>query len=823
MLFLVRPGASPLKSRIIASLSAAVGRSVDIGSVHIRLLPRPGFDLENLVVYDDPAFSSEPMLRASEVTADLRLSSLLRGRLEVAKLDLTEPSLNLVHSGGGWNLDSLLERSARTPTAPTGKSKSEPRPGFPYIEGSSGRINFKNGPEKKPYALTNADFALWQESENTWGVRLKAQPLRSDMNLNDTGVLQVTGTWQRAGVFRDIPVQFNVEWARAQLGQITKFFTGNDRGWRGDLRFDATVTGTPAALKISSTVYLDDFRRYDITTGTSLRLAGRCDGEYVTHKHEFRNIDCSAPVEAGLITITGDSGLPGSHRYALVLTAESVPAGALGALARRVKRDLPEDLALEGRLHGRISISDNAASGSGPRAEGHAEITGLRVSSPSEKVELGPVTIPIVLTGASSGPRGRSKPLLSLGPRLDIGPFPLERGHPGAASIQGWADRSGYGFDVRGDAEVGRTLRVARMFGLRTPNPAAEGQAQLNLQVTGSWMWQSGNAEFAGPLVTGSAKLRNVHFALRGGGEPAEISSAELQLSPDQVNVDKLNAKAAGAVWRGSLQMPRGCGTPENCPIRFLLNTTEFSLADASAWATQSSKNRPWYRVLRTATPVPSLLSRVRASGRIVADHFILRGVSASRMSASVSLDSGKLVILSVDADFLGGKHRGKWLADFSAKPAVCGGSGDLAGISLASISKLMKDAWVDGTADATYEIHGPCAAEFWQSSEGTLQVNVGDGSLPHVFLEDSDEPLKIRRLTAQVRLRSGNVEISNGELDSPQGKYEVSGTATLKREIDIRLARVPTGSGSAYAIRGTLTQPRVAPVTGTEQARLKP
>ena len=89
LLFLLRPGASRLKSRIIAALSAGVGRPVDIGSVHLRLLPQPGFDLENLVVYDDPAFGAEPMLRASEVTADLRLTSLIRGRMEIARLDLT--------------------------------------------------------------------------------------------------------------------------------------------------------------------------------------------------------------------------------------------------------------------------------------------------------------------------------------------------------------------------------------------------------------------------------------------------------------------------------------------------------------------------------------------------------------------------------------------------------------------------------------------------------------------------------------------------------------------------------------------------------------
>jgi len=218
-LFLLRPGASRLKARITNSISRAVARPADIGSVHLRFLPQPGFDLENLVIYEDPSFGAEPMLRAPEVTAVVRLTSLLRGRLDIARLELTEPSLNLVRrQDGRWNLEALLERTERTPLAPTAKSKSEPRPGFPYIEASSGRINFKAGQEKKPYALLNADFALWQESENTWGVRLKAEPLRTDMSLSDTGLLRMNGTWQRAGSLRETPLQFILEWNHAQLG-----------------------------------------------------------------------------------------------------------------------------------------------------------------------------------------------------------------------------------------------------------------------------------------------------------------------------------------------------------------------------------------------------------------------------------------------------------------------------------------------------------------------------------------------------------------------------------------------------------------------------
>ena len=187
-LCLVRPGANRLRTRIVNSISLALGRSVEVSSVHLRFLPQPGFELENFVVHDDPAFGAEPVLRAQEVTALLRMSSVLRGQLEIATLSLTEPSLNLARTPEGhWNLENLVERADKISAAPTGKAKAENRPAFPYIEARHGRVNFKFGPEKKPYALTEADFAVWQDSENVWGMRLKAQPVRTDFNLSDTG------------------------------------------------------------------------------------------------------------------------------------------------------------------------------------------------------------------------------------------------------------------------------------------------------------------------------------------------------------------------------------------------------------------------------------------------------------------------------------------------------------------------------------------------------------------------------------------------------------------------------------------------------------
>ncbi len=856
-LFLLRPGASRLKSRIASSISSALGRPVGIGSVHLRLLPRPGFDLENLVVYDDPAFGAEPMLRASEVTADLRLTSLVRGRLEIARLDLNEPSLNLVHAvGGRWNLEALLERAAHHPLAPTAKAKSEPRPGFPYIEATSARINFKSGPEKKPYALTNADFSLWQDSENSWGVRLRAQPFRTDLNLNDTGLLQVSGTWQRADALRDTPLQFSVEWNRAQLGQFTKFFTGNDQGWRGEVLLDGTLTGTPAKLKIASSGSIQDFRRYDITNGRALRLAGHCDGEYSSLDQAFHGLLCGAPVGNGLITLKGDMGLPGSHRYGLRLTAENVPASAAAVLVERAKKNLPEDLIAEGTVRGDVRIEQSTAAGSKLKFEGRGEITDFRLASAANKTEIGPETVPILLTAGDSpaGAAWRNAIHNSTTdarfpdrPRVEFGPFPVGIGRTVAPTARGWINRGGYSLSVSGEAEIAKALRVARMFGLPALQSTAEGTAQVDLQIAGSWAGRSnGTASgFGRPQVTGTAKLRNVRVGVRGATVPVEIVAADVQLLPDEVRVAKLNAKTADTLWTGSLEMPRGCGTPGACQVRFILNANQIALGELSEWVNPSPKERPWYRVLESSGQAgPSFFASVRASGQVSTERLLVQKVqvqnvpaqseparsvpekslAATRVSAKISLDSGKLQISALNADFLGGKHRGQWLADFSMKPSVCKGSGSLTGISLAGIAEAMNDQWIAGNANANYEVKGSCTAEFWKSAEGTLQFVMKDGSLPHVALGEDAEPLKVTRFAGQAQLLAGKVEMEDLSLESPGGKFQVSGSASLQGELDFRLTRNPSGTAPGFAISGTLAEPRVVRLAGAEtQARLKP
>ncbi len=833
LLFFLRPGGSRLKSRIVLSISAGVGRPVDLGAVHLRLLPRPGFDLENLVVYDDPAFGAEPMLRANEVTADLRLTSLMRGRLEIARLDLTDPSLNLVHgSNGRWNVEALLERTAHTPLAPTAKAKSEPRPGFPYIAATGARINFKNGPEKKPYALTNADFSLWQDSENAWGVRLKAQPFRTDLNLNDTGTLQVTGTWQRAAALRDTPLEFSMEWNRAQLGQLTKFVTGSDQGWRGNVLLDMTLSGTPAKLQVASNAAIQDFRRYDIASGSPLRLAAHCDGIYSSIDQTFHETLCSAPVGSGLISLKGDVGLLGSGNYGLVLTAESLPVAAAVALVQRAKKNLPDDLTASGTVSGNFAM-ERADGGGQARLEGRGEVSELRLSSAVNKAEIGPETIPFALISGDSPSLAAKRTTVKAasviripnGAHMEFGA--PNAGHAVSPAVRGWVNRDGYSFSINGETEIGRALRVARMFGVPAVQAATEGSAQIDLQVSGVWGGPgNGTASgFPGAQVTGTAALRNVRVGVRGAGAPVEIASADLRFSPDELRVEKLNAKAAETSWTGSLAMPRGCGTPGRCEVHFDLSAKEIHLTDVNDWVNPRPKDRPWYHVLQpnAQAGIPFLAS-VRAAGRLTAELVVTPNFEAAHASANVSLDGAQVKVSEINAEVLGGTYHGEWQGDFSAKPAVCIGSGSLTGISLERLADSMKDPWIAGTATASYEGKGACPADFWTVADGTLQFDVTDASLRHVSLAEDAGPLRVARFSGKARLQAGEIEIKDARIDSASGKFLVNGTASLKRMLDLKLTRISTAAAApAYAIKGPLSGPQVMALPGVEQARLKP
>ncbi|MGA2457998.1 MAG: AsmA family protein [Terriglobales bacterium] len=848
ILFLFRPGVYRLRNRIAITIGSALGRRVALDSVRLRLLPRPGFDLEGLVIYDDPAFSAEPMIRAQEVSAAIRLRSLLRGRLEIATLSATEPSINLVRNDEGrWNLASLLERNAQIPAAPTGKPASERRPAFPYLEAGHARVNFKIGQTKKSYALMDADVALWQDSENSWAARIKAEPVRTDFNLTDTGLVQINATWQRAPSLRLTPVQLTVQWQHGQLGQITKLLSGKDRGWRGAVSFTAKLSGTPEALRIESDTAIDGFHRYDIVGSENVRLATGCSGQYNTVTSALAGLLCESPVSDGMIRLRGALSL-GAHvpNYDLTLEAEKVPLTSVVRLLRQAKKQIPGDLTASGLLNAEFHATRGA-----PGAAGHGSLqqwtgsgsaTNVRLLSSTgnpgeDEVAFG--TIPLALvsqTISRQAKRGHPRTKEEKDPEpaethLQIGPVALSMNASAPVSAGGWVSAAGYRFFLLGDMELKDLFRLENVLALPVTRPPAEGSARLDVSVSGPWQG------FAAPAILGTAQLRNVRAEMRGLNTPIEISSAAMSLAPDAVLMQKISARTGSTHWNGAVTALRHCTPPgivpgpvPNCLFQFDLTADQLSIGDLAAWFTAHPAKRPWYRLLNSNQPLgPSPLLAIQAQGNLHVGRFGLKKVPVTQVATQVNLDRGKITLTALRAQLLQGTHQGNWTIDLSkhdlsnhdmstpdastddaSTPSVrYHGAGTLNDIALAQVATLMNDAWIAGTVDGDFDVEGSGDSfrELPAQSHGKLHFVMRNGSLPHIEIPGSPVPLPVHRFTGELHLKKGVWELSTGRLESRDGIYQVRGTDSPGSGFDFALTR---GDEQSWTLTGTLANPRI-------------
>jgi hypothetical protein len=849
ILFLFRPGVDKLRSRIAGSIGSALGRRVEIDNVRLRLLPRPGFDLEGLVIYDDPAFSAEPMIRAQEVSAAIRLRSLLRGRIEIATLSATEPSINLVRSSdGGWNLASLLARNAQIPAAPTGKPASERRPAFPYLEASNARVNFKLGQTKKSYALMDADVALWQDTENSWSARIKAEPVRTDFNLTDTGLLQINATWQRAASLRMTPLQIAVQWRNGQLGQITKLLSGKDRGWRGGMDFTAKLSGTPEALRIESATTIEGFHRYDIVGSENVRLATGCSGRYNAVSGTLAGLLCESPVSGGTVRLRGSLELSPSHSaqfpaYDLTLAIEKVPLTSVVRLLRQGKKQIPGDLTATGLLDAEFRatrgvLESDLINPPLPQWTGSGAATNVRLSSNAGKDEVVLGTIPLTLSShppndrlehPESTQKTTPKPTENqepAEPHLRIGPVLVAMNNSSPVNGGGWISTAGYRFFLRGDMELKDLFRLEDVLGLPVSR-AAEGLAKLDVSISGPWQG------FITPVTAGAAQLRNVRAEMRGLNTPIEIGSATVTLDPDAVKMEKISARMGNTHWSGKITAPRHCATPvaapnivlngapnavPACVFQFDLTADELSAGDLAEWFTPHPAKLPWYRILNSNadtndTQGRSPLLAIQARGNLHVGRFGLKKVFATQVATQVEVERGKIMLTALRAQLLQGTHQGNWTIDVNPDASTQGvkyhGTGTLRDISLEQVSSLMNDAWIAGTSDASFDLDGAgnTFRDLLAVSDGKLRFVMRNGSLSHVEIPGSTAPLPVYRFAGELRLKKNAWELSAGRLESRDGVYRVSGTASAGSGLDIILTR---GDEQSWSLTGMLAKPRI-------------
>ncbi len=788
--------------RITASISNSLGRPVELSSVHLVLLPRPGFEISNFVVDEGPGFGAEPILQASTMKAAVRLLSLWRGRLEISRISLEEPSLNLVRNPQGyWNFASVLTQASRVPSAPTSQRVPGQSLRFPYIEASSARINFKYGDEKKPFSLLNADVAVWLENPSEWRVRFEAQPVRTDMHFSaaDTGILHVSGAIQRAGAMGSLPLNIDAEWDKAPLGQISRLLAGEDYGWRADTDLQAHLGGTPDRLLLKVSARATEFHRVEFTTSRNLQLAATCEAAYAHAAHRLDGIHCVAPVGNGSLKLTGEIA-PGTGRDGmepdLTLALQRVPAAAAFAFLRHLRSSFSPDASVSGTIDGRYEY--NALRTGGLALGGTATLRDLTLTSPALAA---PLSLPKVELTAS----GTARP--SSGLVVILQPVTVALGEERPLSVSGFFSHTGFTMNFSGAAALERLLPLSRTFALlpsATQGLVPTGNATMNVTLSGPWLMPLADVDHPAlpSAASGSISLRDATVETAYLRQPLVISRAQGAITGDAVTWSGVSGSFGSFDFTGGMRMPLPC-VPGRCVRQFDVAATALDIATLEAALRGQSADSGMVRTLlndvEPRTPEwPPLAGTVRV-GKLTLGPLVV-----ANAAASLNMSGGVLQVTSFRGRTLGGT-------------LACDGSMVLANtpnyvaniqlnrVDITGLSALAGEAWGSGIVDTTAKLTlaGWDVAALTQSAAGTLQWNWSNGG----WQQAEGTPLHhFDRWAADGRLDAGIVTLHHSLMTNGGAERPVTGTISLDRQLHLVLPG--TVDGVNVTVTGSFADP---------------
>ena len=121
------------KATYLPLIEDALGRRVDVGEVHLRLVPTPSIQISKLRVADSQSFAGNTFFAAEQLQLKLKFLPLVRGRFEVTELVLDKPVFNLLkQADGSFNYSDLAGR--KTPAAPRREPRKKPEGGGKSVE-----------------------------------------------------------------------------------------------------------------------------------------------------------------------------------------------------------------------------------------------------------------------------------------------------------------------------------------------------------------------------------------------------------------------------------------------------------------------------------------------------------------------------------------------------------------------------------------------------------------------------------------------------------------------------------------------------------------
>jgi AsmA protein len=126
--------------------STALGRSVVFDEIGVSFRGGLGARVTSVAIGEDPAFGKGDFLRADRIDAAIKILPALRGRYEVARVEIDAPEIHIIKTQGGFNFDSLGSTSGDP--APEAEQEAPAAGALPFLVSSlridDGRLQFSD-------------------------------------------------------------------------------------------------------------------------------------------------------------------------------------------------------------------------------------------------------------------------------------------------------------------------------------------------------------------------------------------------------------------------------------------------------------------------------------------------------------------------------------------------------------------------------------------------------------------------------------------------------------------------------------------------------
>jgi hypothetical protein len=838
--------AGAVRRYLIAHLAASFGRPVDVSWFDFSLLDGARIEAHFVSVSDDPKFGNEYFLRSDTLTAGLRWTALLAGRFEFGSVSLSRPSLNLACDlEGHWNIERWLppavSQSGATPgfVGPVDLSKEvrAVRPSRIDVEG--GRINFKQGDSKNPFALVDVSGSVEQNGAGRWQLDLQARPMRAGVGLQDIGMLRLRGSI--AGTTSRLqPADLNLTWRAASVADTLRLVSQDDYGMRGLLAVDLNARIAPpetsaavgvdsggAQWSISGVARFTGMHGWKLTgrdTDPAVNISAEVNWRPGERHSEIRKLLLEMPASH----LQGSGDLDWAHGFHPELHIESSTLALEDVLSwyRALQPEVAEDLHADGALGLDIKL------GGWPiqlRQGAIASVGGvLTAKSLPVPLQIGAVNASVSHGGLDFAPTE-----ISLAPALVAG-------EPAKTQADSEARNS---FVVRGALfpQANGAFRWPPDWNFSIEGATSRVQDWLALSgalaqpIYSDWNAAGGlavkihRAKRAGsPAVPwlGTMDFIGLDLSPTYMNQPVRFPKAHAEFAPLQETITLSAAEAFGAIWRGSITRKSS-----DQKWSFDLSADHIDAAELDRWL--GLRARPSFLARLTSSNLDAAANTITgaadiqlaAIGRLRAGMIEVQPMHIEKFDGEVELAGRTVQIRKAQADFFGGKISASLEAQLLSDPSYqFQGRFDRVDLTQLGRAVAFLDGRIGGNASATLSLsaHGIGRQSLSESMKGNGTINARNVELrgfefPATFAEQGPGTATISFSSAQgtFRIQDRAITLADFALNHLRGRELADGQIDFSHSLNLRLRpRAATAPASAsppdYFLNGTIENPKL-------------